>query len=88
LAPPFGLGGLPQNVSEAAKWYHKSASQGNADAQLSISLMYLNGEGVPVDDAETLKWCRKSAEQGNVQAQGFLNSEGKFQELLECMNRH
>jgi TPR repeat protein len=76
------------NIEMYLNNWSTSICKSNFRCQLSLSLKCLNGEGKPVDDAGSVKWCRKSAEQGNVQAQGFLNSEGKFQELLGRMNRH
>ena len=45
------------------------AGSGNADAQLFLGLVYVNGEGVPKDDQQALHWLRKSADQGNASAQ-------------------
>jgi tetratricopeptide (TPR) repeat protein len=37
--------GLPQDFSEAAKWYRKAADQGQTRAQLMLSKMYFSGRG-------------------------------------------
>ena len=57
--------GVPQDYKEAAKWYRKSAEQGDADAQDKLGLMYYNGQGVPKDYKEAVKWYTKAAEQGD-----------------------
>ncbi len=58
--------GVPQNYSEALKWYRKAAEQAQVDAQHGLGVMYHQGIGVPPDYSEALKWYRKAAEQGHV----------------------
>lgn len=41
-----GLGGVPQDFREAARWYKKLAKLGDARAQTSLGLMYARGYGV------------------------------------------
>ncbi len=48
------------------------AQQGNAVAQFSLGVMYLEGRGVPQDDAEAVRWHRQAAEQGLAEAQFSL----------------
>ena len=72
--------GVPQNYSEAMKWYSKSAEQGDSEAQRFIGEMYYFGKGVPQNYSEAMKWCLKAAEQGNSDAQcriGFMYSNGE-----------
>jgi TPR repeat protein len=38
--------GVPENNSEAVKWYRRAAEQGNATAQNNIGVMYDEGKGV------------------------------------------
>jgi TPR repeat protein len=40
------------------------AKQGNVDAQLGLSLMYNEGQGVPQDYKTSVKWCKLAAEPG------------------------
>jgi TPR repeat protein len=61
--------GVPEDFTEAAKWYRKAAEQGNAEAQLYLGCSYLIGRGVPKDSAEHLNWTRKAAQQGFADAQ-------------------
>ncbi len=61
--------GVRQDYATAAKWYRKSANQGNAKAQNNLGVMYDDGQGVPQDYATAVKWYRKAAKQGNVYAQ-------------------
>src|SRR5215475_4304735 len=39
--------GIPQNYSEAMKWYTRAANQGHAEAQNYLGAMYYIGRGVP-----------------------------------------
>lgn len=48
--------GLPENFTEAARWYRKAAMQGNARAQFDLGQLYLFGSGVPQDNIEVFKW--------------------------------
>jgi len=64
--------GVPQDDTEALRWYRLAADQGNAFAQSNLGLMYSNGRGVPQDDTEAAKWYRLAAEQGSGNAQNSL----------------
>ena len=64
--------GVPQDYTEAMKWYRLAAEQGNAVGQYNLGLMYRKGEGVPQDDAEAVKWYSLAAEQGYYKAQHNL----------------
>jgi TPR repeat protein len=48
--------GVPENDTEAVKWYRKAAEQGNVSAQNNLGAMYAQGDGVPENDAEAVKW--------------------------------
>jgi len=50
------------NLTEALKWFRKSAEQGNPDAQNSLGQMYEDGEGVTQSYAIAGKWYKRSAE--------------------------
>src|SRR5690606_25162573 len=41
--------GIAANPGEAAGWYRLAAASGNADAQLALGLMHLDGRGVERD---------------------------------------
>ena len=56
------------------------AEQGDAEAQISLGIMYDYGRGVPEDDTEAVKWYRKAAEQGVAKAQynlGVMYTNGR-----------
>ena len=61
--------GVPQDYTEAVKWYRLAAKQGYASAQFNLGVMYDNGWGVPQDYNEAVKWYRLGAEQGDASAQ-------------------
>ena len=68
------------NYEQALKIWRPLAEQGDAVAQLRLSVMYAEGEGVAKDDAESLKWGQLAAENGNVTAQlimGARYNEGR-----------
>ncbi len=64
--------GIPQNHSEAVKWFRSSASQDYAPAQLFLGLMYASGKGVSQDYRQALLWLHLAAEQDNKTAQFYL----------------
>jgi S1-C subfamily serine protease len=76
----YDLGqGVPQNFTEALKWYKLAAARSNAVAQNNLGVMYLIGEGVPQNYFEASKWIQLSADQGYARAEmnlGFLYTEG------------
>ncbi len=73
LGMMYALGrGVPQDYSEAFKWFSLAAEQGDAAAQNSLASMYIDGKAVPQDYAEALKWVRMAAEQGDADAQNNL----------------
>jgi len=67
-----GEEGIPQDYTEAAKWYGKAAEQGDTDAMLGLGNMYSHGRGVSQDYTKAVEWFRKAAEQGDADAQFYL----------------
>ena len=53
--------GVPQDYTEALKWYRLAAAQGIAIAQSSLGLMYYEGRGVPQDYVQAHKWFNLAA---------------------------
>ena len=64
--------GVPQDYSEAVKWFRPAATQGYAGAQYNLGVMYYNAWGVSRDRAEAAKWYLQAASQGHAQAQTNL----------------
>jgi len=77
--------GVPQDYSEALRWYCKSAEEGYAPAQFFLGLLLrsgreLYGPGIPHDSAEALKWFHRAAAQGVANAMsnlGFIYRDGE-----------
>lgn len=61
--------GVPQDLTEAVKWYGRAAEKNYAEAQAYLGFMYMTGRGVRRNDVEAAKWHRKAAEQGNALGQ-------------------
>jgi TPR repeat protein len=81
--------GVPQNYTEALKWYRLAAAQGLAPAQTALGIMYVNGYGVPQDNAEALKWYHLAAAQGHARAQlnlglMYVNGYGVPQDYVQA----
>ena len=66
--------GIPQDYSEAAKWFRKAAEREHGRAQTNLGSMYELGQGVPKNYAEAVKWYRRAAEQGYAVAQYNLGA--------------
>ncbi len=60
--------GVPQNYSEAVRWYRLAAEEGNALAQSNLGGMYDNGEGVPQNNVRAYIWYSVAAAQGQENA--------------------
>jgi uncharacterized protein len=52
---------VPQNYTEAAKWYRRAAEQGLAVAQFALGAIYARGQGVPEDLVRAHMWLSLSA---------------------------
>jgi TPR repeat protein len=50
-----------QEYQNTAKWYRRSANQGDTKAQQDLGHMYLKGQGVPRDYVEAYKWFALAA---------------------------
>ena len=61
--------GVPEDDTEAVRWYRLAADQGNAAAQVNLGIRYDIGEGVPQDYAEAVRWYRLAANQRHARAQ-------------------
>jgi TPR repeat protein len=57
--------GLSQSYAEAARWYRKSAEQGNAEAQFALGDMYASGQGITSDYLRAYMWLTLSAAGSN-----------------------
>jgi uncharacterized protein len=62
------------DYSTALRISRPLADQGDAEAQIRMGIMCLEGKGVSQDFKEAVKWFRLAANQGNAEAQSFLGS--------------
>ena len=77
---------IQQEPALAVRWYQKAVDQGDADAQLCLGMLYLNGVGVATDSAKAEELISESAKQGHPLAMAvwsrFIRERGKVQ--LAC----
>jgi len=81
--------GVPQDYTEAAKWWHKAADQGNAVAQYNLAVMHYFGQAMPQDYAMAAKLYLEAAEQGDAYAEYDLgrmyrNGRGVPQDYVQA----
>lgn len=56
----------------AVKWLQSQATNGDASAQCSLGLHYLNGQGCDTNREQGVYWLTQSANQGNIEASNKL----------------
>jgi TPR repeat protein len=83
--------GVPQDNTEAVKWYRRAAEKGDASAQYSLGSMYEDGRGVPQSFGSAVEWYLKAAEQNEIRAQfdlGAMYAEGQSvpQNFVQALN--
>jgi hypothetical protein len=82
------IGGMREGVAAynagrfdlALDEFTAAANQGSAEAQVSLGVMYENGQGVLRDYEKALMWYRKAADQGHFGAQnniGLMYAAGR-----------
>ena len=59
--------GIPRDYLRAAKWFRKSADQGDPEAQFDLGLMYEEGAGVEKDKILAHMWKDKAQKKGYVE---------------------
>jgi TPR repeat protein len=74
LCYKFGYGRVARDYAEAVRLYRLAADQGHAGAQVSLGLMFYNGQGVAQDYAEAVRLYSLAAAQGHAGAQVNLGS--------------
>ena len=70
----------PKLYAQAVAMVCKEAKNGCVEAQITLALMYLYGDGVPQDVGQAVSWFREAAAQGDVDAQwslGFMYYKGE-----------
>lgn len=51
---------IPPDFPQAFKWYTKAAEQDNAEAQVCLAKLYIEGKGVRNDTITAIQWLRKA----------------------------
>lgn len=64
--------GVPQDYTEAAKWYYRAADRGDARAQYELGLLYNKGQGVRRDYVLAEMWLNLSASQAVGDNRNFV----------------
>ncbi|MDE2772197.1 MAG: tetratricopeptide repeat protein [Gemmatimonadota bacterium] len=60
--------GVPQDDTEAVRWYRRAAEQGIVGAQYELGIMYANGRGVPADLVLAHMWSNLAVANGDGRA--------------------
>jgi TPR repeat protein len=60
-------------ITEAVRWFRRSADQGHPSGQANLGWMYENGRGVQRDRVEAVRWYTRAADQGDSWAQEQLD---------------
>ena len=61
-------------LTKTSQWIRKAARQGDREAQNTLGLMYLKGEGVKKNVTLAKKWFKRAAALGHTQAQNYLET--------------
>lgn len=61
--------GVPQDYSEAVRWFRSGADRGDAASEYGVGYMLDKGNGVQQDFAQALSWYQKAAKQNSAAAQ-------------------
>ncbi len=56
--------GVQKSFPLAFQWFHKSAEQGNVDAQYGLGSMYESGQGVKQNDILAYVWTKIARDNG------------------------
>lgn len=70
---------LPENQTEAARWWLKAAERGDQDAEIATALKFFNGQGVQRDFAQGRSWCDRALKEGDARGEyciGYIYQHG------------
>lgn len=56
--------GVPQDYTEALKWYKLAAEQGDSKAQFNLGVFYIKGKGVSQNYTKAKEWYEKACNNG------------------------
>ena len=79
--------GVPQNKTEALKWYDLAADRGNDGAQFNVGVLHFAGVAVSETRIQAAKWFRRAAYQVILERRYILASvsygTGRPQDILK-----
>ena len=78
---------MPQDNSEAFRWYHKAAVQGYVIAQCNLGIMYCTGRGILQDDVMAYKWFNIAAAKDHEDAiinKGLISKRMTREQIAEA----
>lgn len=64
--------GVPENASEAVKWFEKAAIQDNELAINNLALCLRSGNGIAANKEKAVEWFEKTSTKGNILAKSEL----------------
>lgn len=67
----------PQDDAQAVAWFHKAATQGNAEGQFRLGWMYKLGRGVPQDPVNAYIWGSLAMSHGESRAGAMCDELAK-----------
>jgi hypothetical protein len=70
--------GVPQEPEKGLIWVRSAASQGLAEAQNALGVIYVEGKAIPPNTKEAVNWYLRAAEQGHPVAQANLASMYRY----------
>src|SRR3990170_2456211 len=77
--------GVPQNYTEAVKWYRRAAEQGLPEAQFNLGSMYYNGQGVPQDYILAHMWLNLAASRYPASVKKDLNDAVNYRGIVDSL---
>lgn len=69
---------VPQEPEKGLIWVRSAASQGLAEAQNALGVIYVEGKVIPPNTKEAVTWYQRAAEQGHPVAQANLASMYRY----------
>ena len=76
--------GVPQNFTEAAKWYRRAAEQGLPESQVNLGMLYYNGQGVPQDYVLAHMWLSLASSQYPASVRKNVNDIVHYKEIVDA----
>jgi uncharacterized protein len=82
--------GVPQNATEASKWYRRAAEQGDAEGCFRLGWLYARGDGLPQNLEQAAHWYELAAKKDHAIAQLslgwlYLNGDGVTRDIPQAI---